>query len=849
MTCLPEHLLDADPRGYSDTNTMAPDAALPLTERLTEEMAACWRRGEPVAVETFLTRHPELGSQVESVIALIDEEICLRQEYGKEVSATDYHRRFPQWRTQLEVLFSCHRLLGSAPAIPRFPEAGERWGEFRLVQELGRGAQGRVFLATQPALADRPVVLKLTPCRGEEHLSLARLQHTYIVPLFSAFDDTERDLRALCMPYFGGLSLAALLMGLPANRRPTGRDILATLDTKRRESWLPHSNAGPARRFLGRASFEQAIGWIGACLADALRYAHERGLMHLDLKPSNVLLAADGQPMLLDFHLAHEPITPGGQPPRYLGGSPHYMSPEQHKAVEELRAIKPITCAVDGRSDIYSLGLILAEALAGSVPLPARDVYANRLAAAGVSTGLRSIICKCLSPEPSERYRDAGALAADLSRQVNDLPLKGVPNHDLRERWRKWRRRQPHRLKLLIMSGMVISTCAACVLLGISYCRNQAQQARESLVQVRRQFDDRRYIEAVGTLEIGLGLLQRVPGHEPLRQELMHRLQLAHRAAAAQGLHHVADQFRVLYGTQHDITVRDQVLDGLRDIWAARQTMERIDCDLGPDDEERIRVDLLDVAILLADLQVRRAPAINSLSANRQALGILAEAETLFGPSAVLYFERSRYADALGDKHLAQTAADKAGQMTLRTAWEHYALGRALLNAGKLEVAALHLDQAVKMQPRGLWPYFYQGLCAYQLKDYAKSLSAFSACLPQVEIAGCYYYRALAYAGLGRTDLALADYDSALGLDPSLAAAARNRGLLHYRAGEYTDAEADLRRALNGGAPPSLVHCDLARVDIARKDRVGALMNLRRSLASDPNNAEARALFQQLQQP
>src|SRR5712671_6749838 len=78
-----------------------------------------------------------------------------------------------------------------------FPAAGDFLGGFRLLAELGHGIRGRVFLAAEPALADRPVVLKITPCDGREHLSLARLQHTHIVPLYSVEDLLQRNLRVL----------------------------------------------------------------------------------------------------------------------------------------------------------------------------------------------------------------------------------------------------------------------------------------------------------------------------------------------------------------------------------------------------------------------------------------------------------------------------------------------------------------------------------------------------------------------------------------------------------------------------------------------------------------------------
>ena len=119
---------------------------------------------------------------------------------------------------------------------------------------------------------------------------------------------------------------------MPVGRR-TGQSLLDVLDRTQQASPWPQSGASPTGRFLARSSYVRAVCWIGACLADALQYAHERGLVHMDVKPSNILLTADGQPMLLDFHLAREPIPRDEPPAEGVGGTPGYMSPEQEALI------------------------------------------------------------------------------------------------------------------------------------------------------------------------------------------------------------------------------------------------------------------------------------------------------------------------------------------------------------------------------------------------------------------------------------------------------------------------------------------------------------------------------------
>jgi tetratricopeptide (TPR) repeat protein len=808
------------------------EAAEVLAARLVGDMIQRWRQGERPLPEDYLARHPELWEHPEAAADLIYEELCLRQEHGPEATPEEVLGRFPQWRPQLEVLFDCQRLLGPSRAAPQFPSAGERLGDFWLLAELGRGAHGRVFLASQRSLGDRPVVLKLAPADAREHLSLARLQHTHIVPLYSVQDHPALGVRGLCMPYFGGATLSQLLEALrplPPARR-TGQGLLDALDQAQAKSiaacrlliadWNPHLPSAIGNRQFRRASYVQAVCWVGACLADALQYAHERGLVHLDLKPSNVLVAADGQPMLLDFHLAREPIRPDGAGPLCLGGTAGYMSPEQEAALLAVRQGLRVTRPVDGRSDVYSLGVLLHEALAGIPPSAGAKATPLNRANAQVSVGLADVIGKCLAAEPRDRYPHMAALAADLRRHLADLPLVGVRNRSLAERWAKWRRRRPYGAALAGMMLAVLTAAGAVAVGAVTYFTQRIDQARTALNDGRVQMARGDWEGAAGALQRGLAVARGLPGQGDLADELERGLRqaeqgrtAANQAAAVRGLHQLADRVRFLYGADHVPPESLRRLEApCRDLWDSRgRIVERLSPEGGPALEPDARDDLLDLAIFWADLQVKLASPEGKEEARRKAVTALNEAQALFGPSRVLDEERRTFGAAgLGGR---VTRAPESGG-----AWEHYALARSLLRSGDVEGAAAEAARAVRLQPQGLWPNYYQGLCAYRQGRYADAVTAYSVCIGAApEAAGCFCNRALAFDALGRAEQALQDYDQALRLDPTLAAATLNRGLLHYRARRYAAAVADLQRARELGADPAEVSFHLALTALARE--------------------------------
>jgi eukaryotic-like serine/threonine-protein kinase len=832
-----------------------------LVTRLIREMIEAWHGGDCPLVEEFLARHPALLDHAEAATRLISEEIRLRREMGFSVASDQYVQRFPQWETRLVELIDLSTCVPCVESTPTFPVAGDSVGEFRLLAVLGRGVRGSVFLAAQPALASRLVVLKLTPRDGREHLSLARLQHAHIVPLYWVQDLPDRDLRVMCMPYLGGTTLAHVMnmLGEVPIARRSGRDLLDAIDQVQSDAPPAVPAQGPARQFLARASYLQAVCWIGACLADALHFAHQRDLLHLDLKPSNVLLAADGTPMLLDFHLAQAPIRPDGPVLRRLGGTPAYMSPEQWAAMVEARAGRTIPGTVDGRSDIYALGLMLYEALGGTMEVgawfPTRQTV--RLAP-HVPVGLVDILTRCLAYDARDRYPDAALLAEDLRRHLSDLPLRGVANRSFSERWRKWRRRRPHALGWAAILSLTLATLAASGLLAWNDARQRLGRAEAALAEGRQLISGRAYATAVGVLDRGLALTDRsriptldryLPRSRELRRSLDEERRRARRAEMAEELHGLADHVRLLHGTDLTPTGAVRGLERrLRETWDARdRIVAGLEGGLSPDSEQRLRTDLLDLAILWGDLRVRLASGAEAIEARRDALRALDQAEALFGASPVLERARQSHAEALGLTDVAHQAERRVAALAPRTAWEHYAMGRTLLNAGALEAAARELDDATDLRPQELWGHFCRGVCAYRLRRFDVADSEFNACVALAPgLAECYYNRAKARVALGQTGLARHDYDHALELAPGLADAALNRGVLHYREGRFAQAEGDFQRALGAGADPAAVHYNLDLVHQARGDRDAARSGPDAAPRHDPDHHDALDLQQRL---
>ncbi len=416
------------------------------------------------------------------------------------------------------------------PAISDLPAT---LGRYQILKRIGRGGMGVIYLAYDPS-ANRNVAIKLMADLSAEHQqrlqreaeAIGRLQSEHVVRLFD-IDVTPAGEWFIVMEFIDGPSLAERLVNEPA------------------------------------LNIREAVE-IVASATRGLVAAHAAGVLHRDLKPGNILLDCHLRPKLVDFGLARmadttHSLTDTGT----VMGTLAYLSPEQAAGRR-----------VDHRSDVYSLGCVLYEAVTGCPPFrgtppeivrqiaevdPRRPSHLNPR----VPSELETIISTAMHKDPQSRYASANDLLADLLRFQRGEPLRARPTSTW-ERCRKWVRRNPWpTVALVAMFLMIGSLTTAAWLLDRGYRASQA--LNQQLLASNRDLDRARQ-QADKSFELTRGKLATMIGR--LRDEF---LRIPHgETLAIESIRQAAGLYQQLNTLRPDNQqVAEEYLQALKDLWYA----------------------------------------------------------------------------------------------------------------------------------------------------------------------------------------------------------------------------------------------------------------------------------------
>ncbi len=451
------------------------------------------------SVHEFIGRL-DFSLNLEHLARLVGIDMDYRRSNGETAPLNGYFEDFPQL-ADIEQKQTITRALHDSTAVftELFTDAplektrqvinpGDTIDDFDLLAELGRGSFATVFLARQVSM-QRLVALKVSADHGLEAQTLAQLDHPNIVRVYDQRRARDFDLQLLYMQYLEGGTLLDTVNRVFQNElsEVNGRTLVESIDQAVADRGASPHHESPTRKFFLASNWDQAVCRIGYYLGQALGYAHRKGVLHRDIKPANVLIGSDCGMKLADFNISSAEHVMGES---RFGGSLAYMSPEQIRAFNRDDPFR--SDQLDGRSDIYSLGVMLLHLLKGHLPFSSfsgsrsgsgleemvreREHAADRIDGLlkGHSALLKSALSKCLAANKDDRHGSADELARQLKIGL-DPEAEGILYPPLGS-WTTWFRR--HFYVVCILIAVILNGLAALFVFNFNLLDAVPQEGR-----------------------------------------------------------------------------------------------------------------------------------------------------------------------------------------------------------------------------------------------------------------------------------------------------------------------------------------------------------------------------------
>jgi serine/threonine protein kinase len=448
---------------------------------------------------------------------------------GSRSALDEYSLKYPHLKKIFEQKYELIKALEDG-----FKEdglAGAEIGDYLILEEVGRGGMGVVYLALQRSLG-RYVALKVLPFGlsrdigsirrfQAEAQTIAKFNHPNIVPIFSTSE--EKGIYYIAMAFIPGLSLNKIIEGLRTRlngeiRTGMVRDIILEHPDFVRINAEEAKTSSSGLIMVDRdqsfwsQSYLNFVFSLCSEVADALRYAHRNGICHGDVKPSNIMLSAGGVPMLVDFGLAKDMRSLTSIQSADFIGTIAYASPE-HLARN----------TVSEKSDIWSLGVTMYEMITLRQPFRTEDVASTlqrienfeppliRASSRRFPKDAEAVVFRCLEKAAGRRYDDAERLKEDIENVLASRPVK-ARSVGKATRLFKWIKRNP------------LVSCLLCVLLMAAVMTPYIvinSTVKRSIVEGDRLIDGGKYEEAVESYRKALNRLRWIPFAEKDRVTIM----------------------------------------------------------------------------------------------------------------------------------------------------------------------------------------------------------------------------------------------------------------------------------------------------------------------------------------